>query len=117
MTMPLHDILIGPAELTRTKAGEVVELMTDKQMMVALVLEKHYDQTPLRNGSELIPVTPRDDPVHRGRGAHQLDPRAQSVHLRHRPGGLTATVAPGPVPGARGGRRAAVTKDPTTEGT
>jgi hypothetical protein len=58
MTLPLHDILIGPDELARIKAGEVVELMTDKQMMVALVLERHYDQTPLRNGSELIPITP-----------------------------------------------------------
>lgn len=58
MTLPMHDILIGPKELARVKAGEVVEVMTSKQMMVALVLERHYDQTPLRNGYELIPVTP-----------------------------------------------------------
>lgn len=58
MTLPMHDILIGRGELAKIKAGEVVEAMTDKQMMVALVLARHYDQTPLRNGFELIPVSP-----------------------------------------------------------
>jgi hypothetical protein len=56
VSIPIHDIQISTEQLHAIVGGALVEAMTDKDMVVLLVDAEHYDQTPGRNGAELIPV-------------------------------------------------------------
>jgi hypothetical protein len=56
MSIPIHDVRITTGQLQAVANGGLVEVMTDKDMVVLLVTAESYEQTPGRNGAELIPV-------------------------------------------------------------
>lgn len=57
MSMPRHEVAITLEQLNEVTQGNPVELMTDKDMRVKFVVDSDYDQTPGRNGVELIPLS------------------------------------------------------------
>ena len=56
MSIPMHNVAVTARQLQEISGGTVVEVMTDKDMVVLLVSAETYDETPGRNGAELIPV-------------------------------------------------------------
>lgn len=56
MTFPIHEVTITLDELTKASTGQPVDVMTDKDMVVSFVADGVYEETPGRNGVELIPI-------------------------------------------------------------
>lgn len=56
MTIPRHEVEISRADLDSIQRGELVDAMSHRQLQVLLVRSDLYDQTPGRNGAQLIPV-------------------------------------------------------------
>jgi len=56
MSIPIHQVDITLDELRAVMRGDLVEAMTDKDMQVQIVLADLFDQTPGRNGVQVIPI-------------------------------------------------------------
>lgn len=57
MSIPIHAVDLDRTQVAALAGGGQVEVMTDRQMVVLLVLADDYDTTAARNGVQIIPVS------------------------------------------------------------